>query len=82
MLVAGPRSVSAQGGVCAGSDGHALRAGEPKHRTRVDHDLRERDVARYARDCDDLQVRVSYRVQQGKCVVDAGVHIDQHPSSH
>src|SRR5215213_11623484 len=71
MLVPGPRSVPTQGGVSATPDRDARRACDAKHRARVDHDLRELDVARYARDCGDLQVRVRYRVEQCQRVVDA-----------
>ena len=82
MLVPRPRSVPSQGGVCANPDGDIGRAGDAKYQTRVDDNLRDRDVARYARNCGDLQVRVSYRVEQGERVVDAGVDIDQHRSRH
>ena len=68
-----PRSHSAQSGLCVTPNRHIRRACDAKHRTRVSHSLRERDITQYPRDRDHVQLRVGQAVQQRQPVVDAGV---------
>ena len=77
---------SQERGLAPEGDLHVGPPGELEHRAGVDPDLARVDVARDARDGDEVHLRRGHRVQEGKAVIDPGVDIEDealpfgHPS--